>query len=110
VLLLVAVQVTFDLYARSAVGAAAFDAVRTVAGGQAERDPELIDTTTSEAESRARDVLGEYGSRATFEWEMSADVVQLTVRVPNPGFLPPAFRVGGRETLRTVRMRVEREL
>lgn len=109
-LLLVAVQVTFDLYARSAVGAAAFDAVSAVAGGAAERGPEEIDATTAAAEARARSVLGDYGEEAAFEWNVSPDVVELTVRVPNPSFLPPAFRVGGsRETRRTVRMRVERE-
>lgn len=109
-LLLVAVQVAFDLYARSAVGAAAFDAVRIVAGGDAARDAGVLEATTATAEARARGVLGRYGERAEFDWQVSGDVVELTVRVPNPGFLPPALRVGDRETLRTVRMRVEREL
>jgi hypothetical protein len=108
-LLLVAVQVAFDLYARSAVGAAAFDAARIVAGGDARRDAASVDTTTSVAEARARDVLGGYGDKAEFAWDVSDETVMLTVRVPNPGFLPPALRVGGRETLRTIRMRVERE-
>jgi hypothetical protein len=108
-LLLVAVQVTFDLYARSAVGAAAFDAVSTVAGGTAGGAGDSVTATTA-AEARARDILGRYGERAEFEWTLSADVVALRVTVPNPGFLPPMFRVADRETTRTVRMRVEREL
>lgn len=109
VLLLVAVQVAFDLYARSAVGAAAFDAARAVAAAASVPGEETT-ASIEAAEARARAVLGGYGDGAEFEWEMSEDAVVLTVRVANPSMLPPALRLGDRETERTVRMRMEREI
>jgi hypothetical protein len=87
VLLLVAVQVLFDLYARSAVSAAAFDAARVVAGSDAGGTP----TSQSRAEVDARRELGAYGERATFDWTVDADEVHLDVRVRDPSVLPTAL-------------------
>lgn len=87
VLLLLAVQVLFDLYARSAVTAAAFDAARVVAGSDAGGSP----SSQSQAELDARRDLGAYGQRATFDWEVDADDVRLAVHVRNPSVLPAVF-------------------
>jgi hypothetical protein len=87
VLLLLAVQVLFDLYAHSAVSAAAFDAARVVAGSDAGGTP----TSQSQAELDARRELGAYGERATFDWAVDGDEVRLAVRVRNPSVLPTAL-------------------
>ena len=104
VLLLFAVQVVYDLYATSAVTAAAYDAARVVAG--ADGGP----GATAVAEDGARQALGRYGERLRFEWAVDDDVVQLHVVARNPGFLPAALRspLGVDTVDRTVRLRTER--
>lgn len=104
VLLLFAVQVVYDLYATSAVTAAAYDAARVVAGGDG--GP----ATTAAAEDGARRAVGRYGERLTFTWTVDADVVALHVRARNPGFLPASLRrpLGVDVVDRTVRVRTER--
>jgi hypothetical protein len=84
VLILFAVQVLFDLYARSAVTAAAFDAARVVAGS----DAGPSQSSQGEAEANSRRELGGYGQRATFDWVVDADDVRLVVRVRSPSVLP----------------------
>ena len=105
VLLLLATQVLFDLYARSTVTAVAYDAARVVAGADS-GGPGAVDV----AESEARAGLGRYADGAAFSWQVDDDVVQLRVRVQNPSLLPPVFkRALGIDTVdRTVRVRVER--
>jgi Flp pilus assembly protein TadG len=100
--LLFAVQLLFNLYATSAVTAAAYDAARTVAGGNG--------GDTASAEEHARQVLGRYAERVAFEWSVDDDVVALRVTAKNPTFLLPALggAVGMDEIDRTVRVRVER--
>ena len=104
VLLLLAVQVTYDLYASSAVTAAAYDAARLVAG--ADGGP----ATAGAAEAGARRALGRYGERVSFTWTVGDDTVQLRVVAANPGFLPTALRrpLGVDVVDRTVRVRTER--
>jgi hypothetical protein len=104
VLLLLAVQVVYDLYATSAVTAAAYDAARVVAG--ADGGPSAIPV----AEDGARQALGRYGERLEFSWAVDGDVVQLHVTATNPGFLPAAMRrpLGVDAVDRTVRLRTER--
>ena len=104
--LLFAVQVTYDLYATSAVTAAAFDAVRVVAGSDAFGDP----AATATAEAEARRALGGYARRVAFDWSRDADEVSLRVRSKNPGFLPTAIRrpLGVDVVDRTVRARIEK--
>lgn len=105
VLLLLAVQVLFNLYATSAVTAAAFDGARLAAGrGGGDR---------AAAEAQVHEVLGEYSRRPGFAltWgdDPAGEDVILTVRASNPGFLPRAVRVPmGFDTIeRTVRVRIE---
>ncbi len=105
-LLLFAVQVLYNLYATSVVTSVAFDAARRVAaaeGGAGGVGP-------AEAEAEARQALGRYGERVTFDWAVDADVVVLRVRSTNPSFLLPAQAgpVAFSDVDRTVRVRVER--
>jgi hypothetical protein len=62
------------------------------------------------AEAEARQALGRYGERVTFEWAVDGDVVALRVRAENPSFLLPAQAgpVAFGDIDRTVRVRVER--
>jgi hypothetical protein len=115
VLLLVAVQVLFNLYATSAVTAAAYDAARIVAGADAGAGggggAGSLDGARADAEAGARRTLGRYASRTSFQWDVTdPDVVQLHVVAQNPGFLPLALRrpLGFDRVDRTVRVRVER--
>lgn len=103
--LLFAVQALLNLYATSVVSSVTYDAARQVAqsGGTA--------GARGRAEARARDLLGAFGQRATFDWSGSTgeDVV-LRVRgdvarvllPPRGGPLP----FGSID--RTVRLRLER--
>jgi hypothetical protein len=104
VLLLFAVQVLFNLHATSVVTSVAYDAARKVAG--ADGGPGAI----PQAEAAARQALGEYSERVTFEWATDDEVVALRVRAENPSFLLPALAgpVAFGEIDRTVRVRVER--
>jgi len=85
--MLLAVQVLFDLYARSAVTSASFDAVRVVAGADSGATP----AAEADAEETARHVLGRYGARAQFRWAVGTDTVALTVHLRNPSLLPALF-------------------
>jgi hypothetical protein len=106
VLLLLAVQVCFDLYARAAVGAAAFDAVRVVTGSDAGATPGAL----AAAEQHARQVLGHYGRLARFSWHVTPEAVALTVSVRDPSVLPAALSgpLGLDTVSRTVVLRRER--
>ena len=103
-LLLLAVQVLYNLYATSVVTSVAFDAARRVAAAEGGAG------AVGRAEAEARQVLGEYGSRVSFEWSVDGDVVVLRVRSTNPTFLLPAQAgpVAFGHVDRTVRVRVER--
>ena len=105
VLLLFGVQVLFNLYATSAVTAAAFDGARLAAGaGGGDREA---------AEAHVHEVLGAYAARPGFSltWldDPTGESVVLRVRASNPGFLPRAVRAPiGFDTIeRTVRVRIE---
>jgi hypothetical protein len=103
--LLLAVQVVFSLYARSAVTAAAFDGARLVAGGEGGVDE-------AAAEDHVRQLLGRYGrDRVAVRFTPDPDDVVLTVVANNPSFLPAALRrpFGFDRIERTVRVRIERE-
>lgn len=103
-LLLLAVQVIYNLYATSAVTAAAFDGARLAAGS--------ANVSEDEAAAQVRSVLGEYGSeRVDVTFRPDPDDVVLTVVADNPSFLPPALRrpLGFDRIERTVRVRIERD-
>jgi hypothetical protein len=90
ILLLLAVQVIFDLYARSAVTAAALDAASAVAGSDGGGSP----AAQADAVANARAILGRYGTRASFTWQITPAAVELTVSVRNPSVLP-SFAAAG---------------
>ena len=101
VFLLLAVQVAVALHARTAVGAAAYDAARVASGA---------DGSTAAAEAGARSMLGEAGADTTFEWAVQGDDLVLRVRTPVPSILPASLRrpLGLDEVDRIVRIRRER--
>lgn len=105
-LLLFATQILFDLYARSAVTAAAFDAARIVAGSDAGATP----ASEAAAENGARATLGAYGRDAAFTWDVTADQVALSVRVHDRSVLPAGLGrpLGLDQVDRTVVVRRER--
>ncbi len=105
-LLMLATQVVFDLFARSAVTAAAYDAARVVAGSDASGSG----TTQALAEDQARHELGLYASGTSFSWSVGPDQVELSVRAHNPSLLPTALTrpMGLDEVIKTVVVRRER--
>jgi hypothetical protein len=86
-LLLLAVQVVLDLFTRSFVASAAFDAARVVAGS----DASPTQTALSQAEQQARAQLGEAGREARFSWDVNADEVRVVITVHNHNLLPAAI-------------------
>ncbi|MHB8295030.1 MAG: hypothetical protein ACYDH5_10495 [Acidimicrobiales bacterium] len=119
VLLLFAVQVAFDLYARSAVTAAALSAVTIASaagnggnggGGAGTGGGSSGGTAAAIAagENRARSELGGYGKRVGFRWEVSGSQVALTVTLRLPSMLPAS--ITGALGLNVVRRTVEMPL
>jgi uncharacterized membrane protein len=110
VLFLLAVQVTYQLYATSMVTAAAFDGARLAAGAVVADDGVGADVATE----RVRDLLGTYGREhvQTLDVRRDGDVLVLHVVTRNPGFLPVALRRPMRldRVDRTVRVRIEQEV
>ncbi|MGH9265819.1 MAG: hypothetical protein ACRD1D_14115 [Acidimicrobiales bacterium] len=105
VMLLFAVQVLFNLYAASVVTAVSYDAARRVAGSDG--GPGYM----AEAEEQARQALGRYSDRVTFDWSGTSDEeVVLRVRSDNPNILlPMGAGPAALDTVdRTIRVRVER--
>lgn len=105
VMLLFAVQVLFNLYAASVVTAVSYDAARRVAGSDGGT------AHIADAEAQARQSLGRYADRVTFDWSAtSPEEVVLHVQSDNPSVLLPVLR--GPAALdkldRTIRVRVER--
>lgn len=110
VLLSFAVQLLFNLYATSAVSAAAHDAAHIAAEGSIDRtNPVELDAQVSAAEAHARSVLGRYGERVEFRWDVNADWVRLTVVGQHPDLamshVSGAFGLNRVE--RTIEVRVE---
>lgn len=85
VLLLFATQVLIDLYARSAVTAAAYDAARQVAAARVgHSSPGSLTAAEAQAEQRARSLLGRYGRNVGFTWTVGPETVRLEVRATTP--------------------------
>jgi hypothetical protein len=100
VLMLLAVQVLTDLYARSVVSAAAFDGARIVAGQDGGN------AAIPNAEDHVRRVLGRFGHDLRLTWSADGDRVALRVEGRVPSVLPlplPLDRID-----RTARARTER--
>jgi hypothetical protein len=107
-LLLVAVNVVYALYARSMVTNAALDAARHVAGYAAATDR---DSARDVEDAAFHDRIG-LGDNARLEWSADdPDVVVVRVVAVPPSLMPRAlgdiFGIG--TTNREIRVRVERE-
>ncbi|MEO5839191.1 MAG: hypothetical protein ABIQ73_29780 [Acidimicrobiales bacterium] len=107
-LLFFAVQLTINMYARSQVTAAGFDAARHVAGydNDQRRGP-----ATVEAEARLRSMLGSMGDDIRVEWDLSdPDTVRLHLTLAPPSIAPALVRgaVGLDQIDRTIVVRTER--
>ena len=105
VMLLFAVQVLFNLYAASVVTAVSYDAARRVAGSDGGA------TYMADAEAQARQSLGRYAGRVTFDWSASGpEEIVLRVQSDNPSVLLPvvAAPLAFDRLDRTIRIRVER--
>lgn len=120
-LLLLATQVTFDLYARSAVTAASVDAARAVADERQSRaygaNPDAAMLAVRQAQDRAGRALGAYGRVTSFRWNLlptSADPAEVELRAhfdlrgTRYSLLGPLSLPGLNQFDRTVRVRVER--
>jgi Flp pilus assembly protein TadG len=104
-MLLFAVQVLFNLYATSVVTSISYDAARRVAGSDGGLSPR------TDAEAQARQALGRYGDRVTFDWDASTtEEVVLRIQSDNPSFLLPVMAgpIAFDHIDRTIRIRVER--
>jgi Zn-dependent protease with chaperone function len=107
-LLFFAVQLTINLYSRSQVTAAGFDAARHVAGYDNDQRREAA---TVEAETRLRSMLGSIGDDVRVEWDLSdPDTVRLHLMLAPPSVAPALVRgaVGLDQIDRTIVVRVER--
>jgi hypothetical protein len=110
-LLTFAVQLLFNLYATSAITAAAHDAAhRAAAGGIDRSDPIAVALAVDRAETQARSVLGRYADRVEFDWEVDDERIRLTVRADHPVLALEAVTgvFGLNRTERTIEVRVER--
>ena len=106
-LLFFAVQLTINLYARSQVTAAGFDAARHVAGYENDQRREAA---SAEAESRLRTMLGSMGDDVRLEWDLSdPNTVRLHLVLTPRSIAPPLVRgaVGLDEIDRTIVVRAE---
>lgn len=111
VFLLFAVQLLFNLYATSAVTAAALDAARVVAAERVDHtNAGSVQEAQQQADARARRILGRYGSRAQLSWTMDDEVVRVHVQVRNPRvFFAGLDRAIGFDSIdRTVAVRIEK--
>lgn len=83
--LLLAVQLLTNLYATSVVTSATYDGARLAA----ESDGGHLDPgVRRDIEGHVRDLLGDYGERASFDWSGSdAEVVRLRVEIDNPSLM-----------------------
>ena len=111
-LLLFAVQLLMNLYARSVVTSAAHEAARMVAAGDVDHEsPSAVALARSRGERRARQLLGRYGDTVRMDWAgTDATTVVLRVETEAPRFLLPGLggALGPTHIHRTVRARVER--
>lgn len=106
-ILFFAVQLTFNLYARSHVSSAGFAAARAVAGY---RSDDRRAAAAAEAEAVLRERLGSGGGAALVEWDLSRpDVVRLRVAFEVPSIAPEriAGAIGLGEIDRTFEVHVE---
>jgi len=107
-LLFFAVQLTVDLYARSQVTAAGFDAARRVARYENDGNRQ---TAAVDAETRLRSLLGAMGDDVRVEWDLDdPDVVRVRLVLVSPSIAPALVRdaTGLAVVDRTITVRDER--
>ena len=111
-LLLVAVQVLFNLHADSMVTSAGFEAARVVAGF--DRAPERCRAVPA-GERRFREALGRFGAASSIRLDWTCDdpdEVRLAVAAEYPTVLPPFLRgltgLGRLDRVITVRVEARR--
>lgn len=112
VLLLVAVQLLFNLYATSTVTSVGYDAAREVASNRVDHaSAAAVGDAESRVERRARQQLGHYGRRVSFSWAgTDAGTVRLRIQATHPrvGFGQFIARPLGFDTIdRTIVIRAE---
>lgn len=105
-LLLFAVQLTVNLYARSQVTGHSYDAARAVAGY---RSTERRAEVSGAAEARLRQRLGRFGQAAEIAWQIGDESVSLRIIVRTPTVAPDLVRrAAGLDTIdRTITVRIE---
>ncbi|HZT64436.1 MAG TPA: hypothetical protein VFA11_01465 [Acidimicrobiales bacterium] len=105
-LLLLAVQVSLDLWSRSVLSAVAYDAARVVAGS----DSAAAANAVPSAEGVARQELGRAGGDVSFRWALSADEVTVTLSMTRRSLMPAALSrpLGLDHVTRTAQVRRER--
>jgi hypothetical protein len=82
--LLFSVQLLTNLYATSVVTSATYDGARLAAEG----GHTLDESARNDVEHHVRDLLGDYGDAARFDWSgTTPEVVRLRVEIDNPSFL-----------------------
>ncbi len=126
-LILLASQVVFDLYARSAVSSAAVDAARSIAEAVRTADSQGLSGAPTEqapteqaaievARQRFESALGAYGSQTRFELSLTPDAnapdevvlrVGFDLRGSRYSLVGPLVLPGLNRFTRTVRVRVE---
>ncbi len=121
-LILLASQVVFDLYARSAVSSAAVDAARSIAEAVRTADSQgpsgapTEQAAIEEARQRFESALGAYGSQTRFELLLTPDAnapdevvlrVGFDLRGSRYSLVGPLVLPGLNRFTRTVRVRVE---
>ncbi|CAN5903813.1 hypothetical protein BH23ACT2_BH23ACT2_28260 [soil metagenome] len=110
--LLLAVQLSVNLYATSAVSAAGHDAARTVASRRVDhRDPASVTAARATAEQQLRQTIGTLAEGAEVSWTGDGEMVRLRLVVEAPGILPPGLAAGTslRHIDRTFSVRIEQE-
>lgn len=112
VLLLMAVQLLFNLYATSTVTSIGYDAAREVASNRVDHtNAAAVNDAEARVERRARQQLGRYGRRVAFGWDgTDAGTVRLRIRATQPrvGFGQFIARPLGFDTIdRTIVVRAE---
>ena len=106
-LLFFAVQLSINLYARSQVTAAGFDAARRVAGYE---NDQRRPAAAAEADARLRTMLGSIGRDVRLEWDLSdPETVRLHLMLTTPSIAPALVRgaVGLGAIDRTIVVRTE---